>query len=66
MDPNRSLELLAVAIADFLESPESEAKFSGLDWLLHTSAARWSSYALRRRVEASNRARLPPSGEGDR
>jgi hypothetical protein len=67
MNPNRkSLELLALAIADFLASPESEAKFSGLDWLLHTTAAKWSDYALKRRVEASKRARLPSSVEGDR
>ena len=65
MAPKRGLELLALAIADFLESPESEEKFSGLDWLLHVTAARWSDYALKRRVKASNRARLPPSGEGD-
>jgi len=65
MDPNRSLELLAVAIADFLESPESEAKFSGLDWLLRVVAARWGEYALTRRVAAS-RAMLHPSVEGDR
>ena len=61
-----ALELLSVAIADFLESPESEAKFSGLDWLLHTTAAKWSAYALERRVEASNKARLQHSVEGDR
>ena len=67
METNRkSLELLALAITDFLESPESETKFSGLDWLLHVTAAKWSDYALKRRVEASNRARLPPSVEGDR
>jgi hypothetical protein len=54
MDPNRkSLELLALAIADFLDSPESEAKFSGLDWLLRVVTAQWGEYALTRRVEAS-------------
>ena len=66
MDPKRGLKLLALAIADFLAIPESEAKFSGLDWLLHTTAAKWFDYALKRRVEASNRAKLPPSVEGDR
>jgi hypothetical protein len=61
----QALELLAAAILHFLESPESEEKFSGLDWLLHTTAAKWSEYALTRRVAAS-RAMLHPSGEGDR
>jgi hypothetical protein len=62
----QGLKLLATAIADFLESPESGAKFSGLDWLLRVVTARWGEYALTRRVEASNRARLHPSVKGDR
>jgi hypothetical protein len=48
----QSLELLALAIADFLESPESEAKFSGLDWTFRVVAAKWSDYALKRSREA--------------
>ena len=57
MDPKRGLKLLALAIADFLAIPESEAKFSGLDWLLRVTMARWDDYSLARRV-AAFRARL--------
>ena len=62
----QALELLAAAIADFMESPESEAKFSGLDWLLRVVAAQWGEYALTRRVEASKKAMPHHSVDGDR
>ena len=61
-----ALELLSVAIEDFLASPESEEKFMVLDWALRVNMAKWDDFSLEWFVTASNKARLPPSVEGDR
>lgn len=45
------LELLEIAIYDFLKHQADENKFDALDWLIQVAYSKWNLYATERRIE---------------
>ena len=49
-DLQAQLELLEVALPDFLGNESDHAKFEAMDWMLKVLSAKWDAYAIERRL----------------